>query len=80
MVALSAQLQQRRIRLRNVRAGNHLGNIHHGEQGRSGSRHLPRIQRTVGDHAIDRTANLGVAKLRARSEILSLRRLQLPRR
>ena len=66
-------LEQRSLVLRNMRARGDSRNVHHRDQWRSRSRHFTGVQRTIRHHAIQRTANLRIAELRARTFILSLR-------
>ena len=77
-LCLIANLHQFGFRLRYVRAGNDLGNIHHREQGSARRGHFSWVERTIGDHSVDRAANFRVAQLRFRSQIFALGGLQLP--
>ena len=55
----------------------HRSRVHDGEQRRSRRGHFSRIQRTVGDDTVDRTADFRVAQLRRGAQILAFGRLQL---
>ena len=49
--------QQGSFGLRNVRSGDDLRSVHHGEEWSAGSSHLSGIKRAVGDHAVNGTAD-----------------------
>ena len=77
IVAASPDLQLRRFLLRDVGARDHLGQIHHRENRRAAGGRFARIDRPVGDHAVDRADDLGVAQLGLGARALALRGAQL---
>ena len=74
---LVADLDVLRLVLRHVDARDDLRHVHHRQQRRAGGRHLARIERPVGDDAVDGAADLGVGRLRLRAVESSAGRLDL---
>ena len=76
-VGVVAHRQLRRLGLRHVRADDHLRQIHHRDDRRAARRHLTRIERQVGDDAVDRARDARVRELRLRRLVVALGRVAL---
>src|SRR5579872_856566 len=68
-----ADLQLRRLRLRDVRARGDLRDVHHRDDGLSARRRLARVVRQIGDDAVDRAGDPRIRELRLRRLVVPLR-------